>query len=45
MSSLPDDALLRFDNAMPSPRRRGAAWWNARNDISDMIAALARELR
>src|SRR5262249_10939678 len=25
MSSLPDDALLRFDNVVPSPRRRGAA--------------------
>ena len=40
-----DDELLRFDNVVLIPHIAAQPRWNALNDISDMIAALAQELR
>jgi len=40
-----DDELLRFDNAVLIPHIAAQPRFNALDDISDMIAALARELR
>jgi len=40
-----DDELLRFDNVVLIPHIAAQPRWNALNDLSDMIAALAEELR